>query len=239
MFASLTPRERAGLAVGAGVLATLALAGWARVSATPSPLLPETRSGEPSAVAVPVTAPETVPTPTPAPLVVYVSGAVKAPGVYTLPPGARLIRAIHVAGGFRAGARRDALNLAARLADADQVHVPEQSESAEAEPQDAGTKASAPASGRILGKSAPGKKTASPKKPAAGKFKKPGDGTVSLNRAAAADLQRLPGVGAAMAERILAARKERGKFATLDQLGEVKGIGKKKFEKMRPFLTLD
>lgn len=237
MFASLTPRERAGLAVGAGVLSILALAGWARVSATPAPLLSEARAAdrdpEPDLRVAPVVVPEAPPRPTP--LVVYVSGAVRTPGVYTLPSGARVVKAIHVAGGFRGSARRDALNLAARLEDADQVHVPERGEApvAEALPDDD------PKAGRVLGKPAPAPKAAAKGKGAPAKFKKPGDGTVSLNRATAAELQRLPGVGPAMAERILAARKERGKFAAIEQLADVKGIGEKKLEKLKPFLTLD
>jgi competence protein ComEA len=57
-------------------------------------------------------------------LIVYVTGAVKKPGIVTMGPGDRIFQAIHQAGGFKAGAIKDALNLADRLQDGDQIHVP-------------------------------------------------------------------------------------------------------------------
>jgi competence protein ComEA len=57
-------------------------------------------------------------------VVVHVAGAVRRPGVYRLPIGARVTDAIRRAGGFDAGANRDAINLAARLSDGQQVVVP-------------------------------------------------------------------------------------------------------------------
>jgi competence protein ComEA len=57
-------------------------------------------------------------------LVVHVAGAVARPGVYMLPAGARVTDAVKRAGGFAHGAARDAINLAARLGDGQQVVVP-------------------------------------------------------------------------------------------------------------------
>lgn len=57
-------------------------------------------------------------------VVVDVSGVVRRPGVYRLPAGARVIDAVERAGGARGGARLEAVNLAARLADGQQVVVP-------------------------------------------------------------------------------------------------------------------
>ncbi len=68
------------------------------------------------------------PTPTPAPVVVYVSGAVQSPGVYTLPPGSRVADAVNAAGGFAEGAATAAINLALPLEDGAQVHIPAQGE---------------------------------------------------------------------------------------------------------------
>jgi competence ComEA-like helix-hairpin-helix protein len=62
----------------------------------------------------------------------------------------------------------------------------------------------------------------------------PGKGRVSLNRASAADLQRLPGIGPVMAGRIIAARP----FLTEDDLLRVEGIGEATFESLKPLTTL-
>jgi competence protein ComEA len=56
--------------------------------------------------------------------IVHVAGAVRRPGVYRLPAGSRVTDAVHRAGGFDGAANRDAINLAARLADGQQVVVP-------------------------------------------------------------------------------------------------------------------
>ncbi len=56
--------------------------------------------------------------------VVHVAGAVRRPGVYRLPAGARVTDAVKRAGGFAPGADRDGINLAARLSDGQQVAVP-------------------------------------------------------------------------------------------------------------------
>jgi competence protein ComEA len=60
-------------------------------------------------------------------IIVFVSGAVKRPGVYALKPGAKLYQAVHAAGGFKANAQQDALNQAENLQDADQIYIPPRS----------------------------------------------------------------------------------------------------------------
>ena len=61
---------------------------------------------------------------------------------------------------------------------------------------------------------------------------------VNLNLGSADDLQVLPGVGPALAERIVAYREAQGPFETVDQLAEVKGIGSRSLEKIRGSVTL-
>ena len=61
---------------------------------------------------------------------------------------------------------------------------------------------------------------------------------INLNTATAAQLQLLPGVGPALAARILAYRKEAKGFKTVDDLDNVSGIGQKKLEKLRPLVTV-
>lgn len=61
---------------------------------------------------------------------------------------------------------------------------------------------------------------------------------VNLNTASLGELQRLPGVGPKMAERILAYRQENGRFKSLADLDNVKGIGEKRMEKLGPLVTV-
>lgn len=65
-----------------------------------------------------------LPTSTPGELTVYVSGVVATPGVFILPANSRVDYAILAAGGFVAGAEKDLINLAAPLADGQQIDVP-------------------------------------------------------------------------------------------------------------------
>lgn len=61
---------------------------------------------------------------------------------------------------------------------------------------------------------------------------------ISLNSAKTEDLQRIPGIGEAMAERIMDYRAQHGKFTQLEQLRNITGIGRKTFEKIVPYIKL-
>lgn len=63
-------------------------------------------------------------------------------------------------------------------------------------------------------------------------------GLVSLNRASAAQLAELPGIGPALAERIIAYRTESGGFSSVAQLQEVSGIGEKVYAQLESLVTL-
>ncbi len=67
----------------------------------------------------------------------------------------------------------------------------------------------------------------------------PQPGEVNLNAAGEAELQTLPGIGPVLAERIVRYREENGPFATVDDLTGVKGIGEKKLEALRPYVTIN
>ncbi len=64
-------------------------------------------------------------------------------------------------------------------------------------------------------------------------------GTVNVNTASSEELQLLPGIGEARAHALVALRKQRGGFKSLDELKDVKGIGDVGLERMRPYLRLD
>lgn len=78
--------------------------------------------------------------------------------------------------------------------------------------------------------------TKAPSKPAAAK--EAGKGVVNLNTATKEELMLLPGIGKTTADAILAYRKEKGNFKTVDDLKNVKGIGDKKLAALKPYLTV-
>lgn len=65
----------------------------------------------------------------------------------------------------------------------------------------------------------------------------PGRGQVDLNHANAAELTQLPGVGRALATRIVAAREAFGPFATVDDLQRVRGLRRTEIDRLRPLVT--
>ena len=61
---------------------------------------------------------------------------------------------------------------------------------------------------------------------------------IDLNQAGEAELRELPGIGPAMAKRILQFREDHGRFKRVEDLLKVKGIGEKSFQKLRPHITV-
>lgn len=149
-------------------------------------------------------------------LVVHVSGAVAAPGVVQLPAGARVDDALQAAGGPTHDADLSAVNLARPVGDGEQIHLPVPGE----EPRAADPAAAGP------GASEAGDA------PAAGST-----GVIDLNTASAAELEELPGVGPAIAQRIVEHREKNGPFTSVDGLLEVSGIGPSTLEEIRDRAT--
>ena len=157
----------------------------------------------------------------------HIVGCVKAPGVYSLPKGNRIVDALRAAKGSTGDADLQAINLAAKIEDGSKIIVPSVTESASIN-----TGMAAGHTGASLHSYS--KTSAS----SAGKLATPGEGTVNINSDDVSGLQRLPGVGPATAQKIVEYRTQIGRFTNADQLLDVKGIGPKKYEKMRPFLNL-
>jgi competence protein ComEA len=138
---------------------------------------------------------------------VHVAGAVRSPGVYRLRDGERVQDAVHRAGGPRAGADLNAINLAAKVADGQQVVVPRRGAGGVASVGGAGAGAGEPGG--------------------------PPQAPVSLNTATAEQLDTLDGVGPATASKILEYRRQHGGFRSIDDLGEIPGIGPKRLAALR------
>lgn len=150
--------------------------------------------------------------PEPVSIMVDIQGAVKYPGVYSLDEGARLIDAIHAAGGYLADADIRMLNHAMKLPDEFFIYVAREGEEVD-----------------FSGLSVPlypqqddGKKD---------------DGKVDINTADAQALMTIPGIGPSKASAIIQYRDEHGPFKSPDAIMEVSGIGQKTFERLEPFIT--
>ena len=145
-------------------------------------------------------------------LVVEIVGAVPAPGVYRLPPGSRVGDLVELAGGY--GPRVDTaraeqeLNLAAPVKDGDHLRVPSRDDAPAAA-------SSACRPDRRRGRGGP----------------------VDINTATQAELEELPGIGPATAQKIIAAREE-APFAAVDELRSRGVLGEKTFEKLRALVTV-
>lgn len=141
-------------------------------------------------------------------VVVHVAGAVRNPGVYRVRATGRVRDAVRQAGGALARGDANAVNLAAKVADGQQVVIPRRA------PSSPGAAASA---GPAPGAQAP----AAP---------------ISLSSATPEQLQELDGVGPATAAKIVAWRTANGGFRSVDDLGQVPGIGTKRLQTLRPLV---
>jgi competence protein ComEA len=158
-------------------------------------------------------------------VIVDAAGSVRRPGLYRLAPGARVDDLIRAAGGLRAGADPERLNLAAPLADGQRVYVPKVGQSMLPAPVDPTGGGSAGDPGQTTPSTGPagpgGSGPAGPQAP------------IDLNSATSDQLDTLPGVGPTTAAAILAYRSEHGPFRSVDELLDVRGIGDAKLAALR------
>ncbi|WP_369044590.1 ComEA family DNA-binding protein [Sinomonas sp. P10A9] len=147
---------------------------------------------------------------------VHVVGAVSAPGVYHLVPGARVYEAIAAAGGATPAADTNRLNLAATVEDGTRIRIPAVGDPEV--PESAGTVPTGAAPGGAATGATGGK--------------------VDINTATVAELATLPRVGPVLAQRIVDFRTAHGRFAEPEGLDAVSGIGPKMLESILPMVTV-
>ncbi|HET9095948.1 MAG TPA: ComEA family DNA-binding protein [Candidatus Baltobacteraceae bacterium] len=143
--------------------------------------------------------------------VVYVVGAVSHPGLYRVPPGARVNDAVERAGGLRADADPAAVNLAERVSDGEEIHVLRMGEAA-------------PAPTRRRKRKTPSPPPAQP---------------LDLNAAGAQSLAAIPGIGPTLAARIVAYRRLNGPFGSLDELADVAGMTQRRIDAMAAYVGVN
>ncbi|MGC8783210.1 MAG: helix-hairpin-helix domain-containing protein [Armatimonadota bacterium] len=213
---------------GVLVVITCGIVLWQGVfsgSDVPAPTIPSdsTRQPSPPALSAPTLPAETgeatpsqgTPPAESDEIVVHVAGAVKKPGVVRIPRGSRVDDAVKAAGGFSSQADPDSVNLAQPLEDGVQVYVPRKGESVQVEAR-----------------------VGAVRQGATSEHREPLRGKINVNTASAEQLESLPGVGPATARAIIEYRKQNGSFHSVDELIEVRGIGPKKLEQIRPYVTL-
>ena len=138
-------------------------------------------------------------------ITVYVTGAVNKPGLVKVPEGARAADAVNACGGLLPTADGEKINMAQSLKDGQQLKVPEKT----------GTNSKTDSGKRDKTKAADsGEK-------------------VNINTADEKALDTLPGVGPAMAKRIIEYRESEGAFQSIEDIKKIRGIGEAKFAKMK------
>ncbi len=177
-------------------------------------------AGRPQPVQITIIPPEptstALPTATPPPIMVYVTGSVANPETtVSLPQGSRVSDALEAVGGVLDNADLERVNLAGILHDGDQIHVPALDEVA-------------------LGLDEVDTEVGKDLLPT------PSGGTVVyINTATQEELETLPGIGPAMAQRIIDYREANGPFHSLEDLDNVRGIGPATLENLAPLVSFD
>ena len=161
---------------------------------------------------------------------VQVSGAVLEPGIYDVPASCRVEEAIAAAGGLTENADSERVNLVRKVRDGMQIRVPVQKTTRTSRTQRKKDQAKSDLGESALGKSGgakagPGRNNSMMQ-------------SVRINSASASELQQLPGIGPALAQRIVETRNN-GRFTSADDLLRVPGIGKAKLAKLRAYVEID
>jgi len=154
------------------------------------------------------------PAPTSEPIQVHVAGAVVRPGVYDMPEDSRVIDVVEAAGGYVVEADKNALNLAARVEDAERLDIP----------YVAGYVPDETDGFVIISEGTPSSLA--------------GGDLVDINAASLDELDKLPGIGLTAAQKIIDYREENGPFARIEDIVNVSGIGSATYEEIKDLIMV-
>ena len=157
-------------------------------------------------------------------ITVHIMGQVSNPGVVSLKEGARVIDAINTAGGMLEEADMSKINLAYVLEDGQKIYIPSIKE------KERDVYITKENGDNVI----TGGKSESVN---AGKTKE-GKMMININTATQAELEQLPGIGAAIASRIVSYRNENGSFKSLEDIKNVSGIGNAKFNNIKNYISV-
>lgn len=154
-------------------------------------------------------------------ITVYVSGEVNKSGVVTLKEGDRLAVAVEKLGGTTKKADLNNINLAIRVKDEEHYIIPKIGEAKQEELKDVNNTKD------IENAEIKNENTAKD------------SSKININTATLEELDKLPGVGEATANKIISHREENGQFKTIEDIKNVNGIGDKKFENMKELICVN
>ncbi|MDK2562822.1 helix-hairpin-helix domain-containing protein [Romboutsia sedimentorum] len=146
-------------------------------------------------------------------ITIFISGEVKEPGVVTIEGNKRLSDAIDKLGGFTSEANLNKINLAMKIEDEKHYIIPKIGEDVENTPKDIDESKSVES--------------------------KSEDSKININTANIQELDELPGVGEATANKIISYRDEKGKFNNIEEIKNVNGIGDKKYEDIKEMININ
>lgn len=144
-------------------------------------------------------------------LTVDISGEIAKPGVYQVNKGTRIYQLIEQAGGLSQEANIDIINRAAPVQDGQKIVIPSKQNIPTQQNNSSETNYEMENAGKPL---------------------------VNINQASKEELENISGIGPAMAKRIIEHRRQSGNFASIDEIKKVKGIGEKKFDKIKAYITI-
>lgn len=138
---------------------------------------------------------------------VYISGAVKYPGIVEIEENSRIADAIKKIGGATKDADLNRVNLAQKLTDGEHIHIPQVGEATNAEAVNTNIHTR-------------------------------DNGLLNINSATKEQLEGIPGIGPALAQRIIDFRAAKGTFQSVEEIADVSGIGQRLLEQIRNIISV-